>query len=242
MFARFSLAILFAVLVAVSRPTPSGGAHDLFAVGVRVDTGKRTDRGEVIERLVLATPDREAVHVYDLLLESPARPSLLQGSTVHATAPAAESDPSRLEADRGPRILELVFYGHRSRAGRAPVVFTGGSGDPLPGSAEAWRLARGIAALPGSVTAAAARVLLHSPDDAAFGDALEALADVRADVASAEARAAALPAPGGPPVSSVRRVMAVMVLKRKLGGAAIYPEEFRKLAECDDPLVSRAAR
>lgn len=231
MLPRFSLAILFAVLVAAARPLPRGGAHDLLAVGVRVE---RSLDGGTVERLVLATPAEDSIRAYDALLRTPARQALLQGTTVH-TAPGEGPPPE------GVRIRELVYYGHRTRAGRAPVAFTGDAAGAAAGSAEAWEVARGLASLPDTVTAAAARVLLRSPDDAAFRDALEALAGVRADLASTEALAVALAPSGEGATSTVRRVVAVRALK-SLGGAAVYPEAFRRLAEDPDALVREAAR
>ena len=244
MLARFSLGILFAVLVAASRPVPTGGEHDLFAVGVgvqRIVHGKPEvdEKGNPVERFILAAPDREAVRAYDALMRSPARGALLQGTTVRAAAGKVEADASRPEAEGGARILELVYYGHRSRAGRAPIVFTASPAEAPAGSAEAWEVARSIAALPDMVTAATARVLLRSPDDASFRDALEALAEVRADVASSEALAVALAPAGDESADSYRRLVAEKVLRR-LGGPAVYPEAFRKLAE--EARVRQAAR
>jgi hypothetical protein len=220
MIARFSLAILFAALVATSRPSTSGGANDLLAVGVRLADG----------RLVLATPEGEAREAYELLLRSSAKDALLQGTTVYAPAPAAE--PAEL-----PGIVELVYYGHRSRVGRAPVVFTARDGRSLPGGAEAYAAARDLSRLPSAVTASAARVLLSTDDDAAYRDALEALAAVQSDAAASEARSTALDASA--PVN--RRIVAIRALK-KAGGANAFPDVFAKLDA--DPLdfVRDAAR
>ena len=219
MMARFSLGILFAVLVAASRPSTTGGAHDLLAVGVRLEDG----------RLILGMPEGKARDAYERLLRSPAKDALLQGTTVYA--------PSPKEADAGPRIVEYVYYGHMSRAGRAPVVFTAPADGVLPGAAEAYEAARELSVMPGPVTAAAARVLLNSEDLDSYRDALEALAAVQADAASAEASRTALDAaaPAG------RRIVAIRVL-RALGGAKAYPDAFRKLAADSSELVRDAAK
>jgi hypothetical protein len=111
----------------------------------------------------------------------------------------------------------------------------------VPGSLEALEAARDLASLPSSVTAAAALDLLRSPDDGAFRDALEALASVQADAAAGVARRTALPAPGERIPPAARRVIAVKTL-RALGGAAVFPGEFRKLAGDPDPLVAEAAK
>src|SRR5688572_24317084 len=113
MMERFALGILFAVLAAASRPSTTGGAHDLLAVGVRLEDG----------RLVLGMPEGRARDAYERLLRSPAKDDLLKGTTIHAPAPA--------DAGPGPRIAEFVFYGHRSRAGRAAVAFTAPAGGDL---------------------------------------------------------------------------------------------------------------
>jgi hypothetical protein len=219
MITRFSLGILFAVLVAASRPTTHGGANDLLVVGVRLGDG----------RLVLGMPEGRARDAYERLLRSPAKDALLQGTTVYAPAPA--------EPEPGERIVELVYYGHRSRAGRAPVVFTAPSGTDLPGSKEAREAARELSGMPGPVTAAAAKVLLKTEDVASYRDALEALASVQADAASAEAIGMAFDASA--PVE--RRIVAVRILKT-LGGAKNYPKEFARLAADPSEHVREAAR
>jgi len=219
MMARFSLGILFAVLVAASRPSNHGGANDLLAVGVRLEDG----------RLVMGMPEGKAREAYETLLRSPAKDALLQGTTVYAPAPA--------EPGKGPRIVEFVYYGHLSRAGRSPVVFDGPVGAALPGAAEAYEAARDLAGMPGPVTAAAARVLLASEDLGAYRDALHALAAVQADAASAEAVRTSLDAAA----PAERRIAAIRVLK-DLGGARAYPDVFRKLAADGSDLVRDAAK
>lgn len=226
MMARFSLGILFAVLVAASRPSATGGAHDLLAVGVRLES---TVDGRPVRRLVLGMPEGKARDAYERLLRSPAKDALLQGTTVYAPAPK--------EAGSGDRIVEYVYYGHLSRAGRSPVVFTAPAGGALPGASEAYEAARELSVMPGPVTAAAARVLLDSGDLDSYRDALEALSAVQADAASAEAIRTALDAAA--PVE--RRIVAIRVL-RDLGGAKTYPDAFRKLAADSSELVRDAAK
>lgn len=224
MLARFSLAILFAVLVAASRPLATGGRHDLMAVGVRVE---ETVDGKPVQRLSLGMPGGAVLEAYETLLRSPASQALVQGTTVYAPAPGEGP---------GPRIVELVYYGRGSRAGRSPVVFSGKAAAEIPGAAEAYAAARSLASLPGPVTSAAARVLLRTTDDAAYRDALEALAAVQADAASGECLRTAKDREA--PVT--RRILAVQALKR-LGGPRIYPDDFRSLAEDPDPMVRDAA-
>ena len=62
MVTRFSLGILFAVLVAASSPSNAGGANDLLAVGVRMADG----------HVVLGMPEGKARDAYERLLRSPA--------------------------------------------------------------------------------------------------------------------------------------------------------------------------
>jgi len=229
MIARFSLAALFAVLVAASRPAVTGGDHDLLAVGVRFE--QAGGKG-IATRTVLVAPTDESLEVYRGILGTGARAALLQGTTVFAPTPADQAGGPR-------RIVELVYYGRRSRPGRAPVVFGGPAADTDPALAAAHAVARELAALPPTVTEAGARLLLQTGDDAAFRDALEALAEVKADAASGAARAAALA--GGPGTSVARRVYAVQVLNR-LGGARSFPDDYRRLRADDDPLVRDAAK
>jgi hypothetical protein len=239
MLIRFSFAILFAVLVAASRPVASGGDHEILAVGVRWEETIEVERGGRVEkvtkpRLSIATPTADALAAHRAILKTSARAALLQGSTVFATTPA--------EAPPGPRILELVYYGtgRHSRAGRAPVAFGGTAAAAPAAFVAAHEAARAIAALPSSVTEAGARILLQSPDDLSFRDALEALLGVKADAASAAALRTALSSgPGG--ASRERRVLAVQVLRDHLGGAAAYPAAFRTLRASDDPVVAEAA-
>ncbi len=242
---RFALGILLAAVVAFSRPVATGGAHDLLAVGVVVEEvidvvaeqapeqgpGKGMERKtekKTVTWTVLSVPTREAVEAFDALLRTQARAALLQGSGVHAPAPSGDAG--------SPRIVELVFYGVRSRDGRSPVRFDGT--EPLPGSEGAWRAAQALAKAPAPVTASAARVLLGSRDVEAVRDALEALAAVRADVAVTEALAVAEDAARPPEC----RIVAIRVLKSKpLGGKARAPEAFRRLAADADPLVAGEA-
>jgi hypothetical protein len=228
MLARLSLGILFAVLVAASRPTASGGAHDLLAVGVRVEeTGPD---GKVATRLVLGVPEGKALAAYESLIRSPAKDALLQGTTVYAPAPEKPLE--------GRRIVEFLYYGHGSRAGRSPVVFTAAPEASLPGAAEAYAAAVELSSMPGPVTAAAAKVLLASGDLASYADALEALSAAQADAASAEAVATA----ADPRASPERRVVAIRALRDRLGGARNYPRLFRDLAADASHLVRDAAK
>lgn len=217
---RFALAGVFAVLVAASRPVATGGAHDFIAVGAVV--ADATAPGGT--RLHLAAPTAETIAAYDALLRTPARAALLQGTTVHAGAPGAGDAP-----------LALVFYGHRSRAGKAVVSFTGDQ--PLAATGTALEAARTVASLTPAVTATAARVLLESPDTGALADALETLAVVRADVAAAEALRIAGDGRG----DTTRRLIAVKTL-RALGGPAQFPGAFARLAADADPAIAAAAR
>jgi len=226
MLPRFSLGILFAVLAAASRPLAMGGTHDLLAVGVRVE---ETVDGIPVRRLALGMPVGRALGAYEKLLRSSGRAALVQGTTVYAPAPA---DPGP-----DPRVVEVIYYGHGSRAGRAPVVFTAPAGPGLPGAAEAREAGRELARLPGPVTAAAARVLLRTGDVEAYREALEALAGVEADAASAEARSTA--ADDAAPV--LRRIVAIGILRR-LGGATLHPDLFRRLAADPDPAIAGAAK
>jgi hypothetical protein len=227
MIARFSIAAIFAVLVAASRPAVTGGDHDLLAVGVRTE---ETVGGKVVARTVIAAPTDEAIAAYRAILHTGARAALLQGTTVFGPTPADRAqDPQR--------VVELVFYGVRSRAGRAPIAFGEIAEKPDPALAGAHAAARSLAALPPTVTEAGARLLLQSDDDAAFRDGLEALAAAKADAASGAARAAAL-AEGA---SSARRVYAIQVLER-LGGSRAYQAEWVRLRASADPLVREAAK
>jgi len=226
MLARFSLGILFAVLVAASRPASEGGARDLLAVGVRYET---VENGKTVRRLALGVPDGKAREAYERLIRSRVRDDLLRGNTVFAPAPK--------EGDAGPRILEFVYYGHGSRAGRAPIAFTAPADGDLPGGPEAFAAAREIAGLPGPVTAAAARVLVESEDLASYRDALEALAGVQPDFAVAEAVRTARDVTA--PVA--RRLIAVRALK-SLGGAKVHPAAFAGLALDPNEEVRAAAK
>ncbi len=220
MMERFALGILFAVLVATSRPSQTGGVHDLLAVGVRLEDG----------RLVLGMPEGKARDAYERLIRSPAKVALLiEGGRIEAPAPG--------ESGTEPRIAEFVFYGHLSRPGRVSVVFTAPAGGDLPGAKEAWEAARDLAVMPGPVTAAAARVLIESSDLASYRDALGALAAVQADAASAEATKTALDAAA--PVD--RRLLAIRAL-RSLGGAKNHPDAFRQLAADPSEAVRDAAK
>jgi len=228
MLIRFSLAALFAVLVAASRPHASGGDHDLLAVGVRWE---EEVGGRRVTRLSVAAPTRAALEAHRAILRTSAREALLQGSGVFASTPAG--------AGGGRHVLEMVYYGVRSRAGRSPVAF----GDPAEGVPAAFAAAHGaaldIAALPPTVSEAGARLLLATDDDLAFRDALDALIEARADAASAAALTAIRSAGPGS-ASPSRRLLAVQALKR-LGGAAAYPEDFRRLRQSDDPDIRAAA-
>lgn len=227
MFSRFSIAILFAVLVAASRPVVTGGAHDLLAVGVVVE---ETVDGKTVQRIpALGMPEGAARSAYESLLRTPAREALVLGTTVRA--------PAREEPGPGPRIVGLVFYGSASRAGRAPVMFTGPGDASLPGAAEAWRVAEALRGAPGPVTAAAAKVLLATEDVDAYRDALEALLSVEADAASAECLRTAV----DPAAPLPRRLVAIGVLK-EMGGARHHPDTFRALAADPDPAIVQAAR
>lgn len=227
MIARFSIAAIFAVLVAASRPAVTGGDHDLLAVGVRTE---ETVGGKVVARTVITAPTDDAIAAYRGILHTGARAALLQGTTVFAPTPADRAADPR-------RVVELVFYGIRSRPGRAPVAFGEIAEKPDPALAGAHAAARALADLPPSVTEAGARLLLQSDDDTAFRDGLDALAAAKADAASGAARTAAL-ASG---TSSARRVYAIQVLQR-LGGARAYPDVWIRLRASDDPLVREAAK
>ena len=235
--ARFALAILFAVLVAASRPVPSGGVHDLLAVGV---VTQEVIGGRTVGHSYLSPPTQDAVDAYNVLLRSPAREALVQGTGVHAFRPASATpiegaNPGQSDKDSPPRILWLRFYGTRSRTGGANVLFDGTK--PLEGSDQAWKLAEAVSHVSPAVTAAAARVLLSSEDDDAVGDALYSLATSRPDVATAEAMRIALDAT----LPASRRVVAIGVHK-SLGGAKNAPAEYARLAADADPLVAAAAK
>jgi hypothetical protein len=225
MLSRFSLAILLAVLAAASKPLATGGTHDLLAFGAVVE---ETVDGKPVRRLCLGVPEGEARRAYEDLLRSSARAALVQGTTVYAAAKESNSE--------GARVVEVIFYGHGSRAGRAPVVFQE-SATPLPGADRALGAARELASLPGTVTAAAARVLLHTEDVEAYREALEALSRVAADTASAEARATAL----DPKAPVLRRVVAAKALA-KLGGAAVHGDVYGKLAADPEPLIQDSVK
>jgi hypothetical protein len=226
MLPRFALAVLFAVIASVSAPRIAGGSRDLLAVGATVE---RVSDGA--RRTVLGVPEGAAREAYEDLLRSSAREALLQGTTVYAPAPA--------EPETDWRVIEVVYYGTGSRAGRAPVVFTAPPGTDLPGAARARAAARHLASLPSTVTAAAARVLLGTEDVAAYADALGILASISPDAAAAEARRAATDASLPPE----RRIAAVRALRTEaLGGAAAFPEVFRALAADPDPQVKGAAK
>jgi hypothetical protein len=231
MLARFSLGVIFAVLVAASRPVATGGDHDLLAVGVRWE---ETVRGRVVPGLTVVAPTAESLAAHRAILGTSARQALVQGSGVFASAPASSAGDAR-------RIRELVYYGVRSRPARAPVSFgePAGEGEVPAAFAAVHGAARAIAALPPTVTAAGASILLDSPDDLAFRDALEALLQVKADAASAAALGAALAAGSGG-ASTGRRLISIRVLNR-LGGERAYPEAFRRLRGDEDPLVREAA-
>jgi hypothetical protein len=227
MLSRFSLAFLFAVLVATSRPIATGGARDLLAVGVLVE---ETVEGKPTRRIAaLGMPEGAAREAYETLLRTAAGEALFLGTTVYA--------PAQGEPGPEPRIVGLVYYGSGSRAGRAPVVFTGPREVALPGAAEAWKVAQSLGAAPGPVTAAAAKVLLGTEDLASYRDALEALSTVEADAASAEAVGTAADASAPLP----RRVVAIQVLKR-MGGARLYPALFRRLAQDPEAVIRDAAK
>lgn len=227
MFSRFSLAILLAVLAAASKPLATGGTHDLLAFGVVVEeTGAD---GKPVRRLALGMPEGDAKAAYEELLHTSARAALVQGTTVYAPAPAQEKE--------GPRVVEVIYYGHASRAGRAPVAFVDKPGAELPGATRAHEAGRGLARLPSTVTAAAARVLLRTHHVEAYAEALDALARVEADAASAEARVAAVDASAPIP----RRIVAIRTLAR-LGGAAAHPEVYRRIAGDPEPAIRDAAK
>jgi hypothetical protein len=244
MVIRFSLAILFAVIVAASRPVATGGDHDILAVGVRWEETVRTPKVEtvdgrtvetfterVVPRLSIVAPTEEALEAHRRILATSARQALVQGSTVFAAHPA--DAPAG-----GPRIRELVYYGVRSRPARSPVAFGETSAEVPEAFRAAHEAALSIAALPSTVTGAGARLLLASPDDLAYRDALEALVQVKADAASAAALDTALSS-GPRGASTGRRVISIRVLNR-LGGDRAYPEAFRRLRGDDDPLVREA--
>ena len=222
---RFSLAILFAVLAVASRPVATGGHHDFLAVGVVVAATGPDGRPE--ERVILSVPTPETLAVYDALLESEARAAILQGAAVHAGPLAA--------GEKDPVVKELVFYGLRSRAGRAAVSFDGES--DLSARTGAGKAALALAALPDPVTTAAARVLLSSDDGGALADALKELVRTRTEIAASEARALAADRSRDPAV----RLMAIRTLKG-LGGANLYPDLFRDLAADPEPAVAAAAK
>jgi hypothetical protein len=226
MLERFSIAAIFAVLVAASRPVVTGGDHDLLAVGVRTE---EVVGGKPVVRTVISAPTEATLDAFNGILHTRARAALLQGTTVFAPTPADRAGDPR-------RVVELVFYGVRSRPGRAPIAFGEAKDAPDPALAAAHAAARHLASLPPTVTEAGARLLLRSPDDSAFRDGLEALAAVKADAASGAARGTAFSG-----ASTARRVYAIQVLRR-LGGAAAYPEEFRRLRASDDALVREAAK
>ena len=173
-------------------------------------------------------PDHASLKAYEAILRSPSGSDLVKKTVVQFTRPVQSTL----------KVQELVFYGRRSRAGCARIVFTPDRADPAPGAVQALEAARVIAAGSDSGTAAAARVILHeTSDDVAFVDALHVLAAVDAIGASGEARAAS----GNRALSSPRRIAAIRVLKT-LGGAASHPDEFRALAADPDPLVRDAAK
>lgn len=231
MFSRFSLAIILAVLAAASKPLATGGTHDLLAFGVVVE---EVVDGKPVRRLCLGVPEGEARKAYEDLLQTSARAALVQGTTVHADVPAQDSQQ--------PRVVEVIYYGRGSRSGRAPVKFRESSfGEPeiptLPGAERALEAGRELASLPGTVTAAAARVLLRTEDVEAYREALDALCRVAADTASAEARATAL----DPKAPTLRRVVAARTLG-KLGGAAVHGYVYGKLAADPEPLIRDAVK
>jgi hypothetical protein len=222
---RFTLVVIFAVLAAASRPVATGGEHDLLAVGVvlEADQGAKT-----ATRTILSMPDEVSLKAYEAILRSPSGPDLVKKTVVHFTRPVQSTL----------KVRELVFYGRRSRAGCARIMFTPDRADPAPGATQALEAARVLATGTDSGTAAAARVVLHeTSDDVAFGEALRALAAVDAIGASGEARSAS----ANRALSAPRRVEAIRVLQ-SLGGAKAHPEEFRALAADPDPLVSDAAK
>jgi len=233
MFARFSLAILVAVVVAAGRPEAAGGTHDLVAVGARFEIPSEDGPGILT---TLTVPTKEAIGAYRLLLRSEGRAALLQGSTVYAALPAGETATT----PNGARIVEVVFYGRRSRTARSAVVFTDPSVTALSGAAETLALARTLAAVPPSVTTAAGRVLAaETGDDLVFGESLEILIASSPEAASSEAlKVLALHGAEGTSLST-RRIQAAHRLKA-LGGARVYPDLFRRLAEDADPLVRAA--
>ncbi|MCK6480388.1 MAG: hypothetical protein L6R43_09615 [Planctomycetes bacterium] len=222
---RFSLAILFAVLVAASRPVATGGHHDFLAVGVVVE--KEGAAGPQ-RRLVLSIPTPESLAAFDALLRTGSRTDLLRGEPIEAGPPPA--DPATGEV-----VRELVYYGRGTRAGRAPLRFEGSS--TLGADSGAGAAALGIARLTPAVTAASARVLLGSEDHRALADALDALVAVRSDVAAAEALAIA----GDRSKDAARRVLAVRALWR-LGGPAAHREAFEALVADPDAHVAEEAK
>ncbi len=228
MLARFSLAALVAVVVATARPVASGGTHDLLAVGVRV----RSAAGETVR---LSAPTEQALAIYEELLRTPARPYLPMGQ------PVLLQRGSGLEGS----TVTLLYFGRGSRAGVAPVEFgesrTADSAAAPKTGRRAWQLAKALAEGGSAGTESAALVLLGQGSDAAAGMALEALAQVRPDRAAAAAAGILFPEDAVQARSSVRRLYAVRVLRDRLGGAASFPDLFRRLADDPDDLVRETA-
>jgi hypothetical protein len=237
MLIRFSMAALIAVLVAMGRPVPTGGDHDLLAVGVVVEQDGKS-------RTFMTVPTEEALHAYHLLLESPARNHLVHGGIRSLPVPESELTTLATSAggNAGARVIEISFFGKRSRSDTSTIVF----GDAVPdadaprGMAETVRVARAVASLPASASSAAAQTVLRVADETAFTFALRTLQQSDPLVAASVARATALP-PHGIPVPVERRVLAISVLKA-LGGRAVFPAEFRALEQDFEPLVRGAAR
>lgn len=230
MLARFSMAALFTILVALGRPVATGGAHDLVAVGVvRVEA-------DGTERVILTVPTAHSLEAYEKLLDSPARNHLLHGGVRTLSIPEGS-----LDGVAG-TLREISFFGVRSRAGVATITF--GPEVPAaeadPGMEEAAAVARSIAALSPAASAAAARVVVQSPNQEAFTQGLRALVQADPMIASTVARETALPATGHPAPAD-RRIYAISVLK-ELGGRASFPGEFARLDDDADAFIRAAAK
>jgi hypothetical protein len=210
---RFALALMLAVVAAASRPRAAGGTHDLLAVGVVVE---ETREGRTERRFVLGMPEGAAKEAYETFLRGPAARALVQGSPVAVPARPASGNV---------KVVEVLFYGRASRAGRASIAFAAAGATELDGADALHDAAAALAALPPTVTGAAARVLLRSEDTAAYADALEVLASVHAGSAAAEAMRTASDEAAAP----ARRTVALKVLQG-LGGRKAFGEPFERAA------------
>jgi hypothetical protein len=229
---RATLAILLCVFAAMARPETTGGHHDLLAFGVLVDDR----RGG--EELRLAPLDAEALAGFDAMVRSPLGPALLQGPEVVAACGLVPSRPGETEP-----VVGVVYFGRATRSPRVTVRFRPAA-EPdgsSPGFPAMLHAAYRAAAAPPAVSAAAARTLLRSDDLASLRDAfavLERCAPATAAVEAQRLAGTANPLHDGP--LSHRRELAVRVLRR-LGGRAVWPALFTRLAEDGDAPVAAAA-